>query len=136
MLMFNHPLGKYDVLRSRPFRGNVYESATGMPTNAAPDVETINNALYLAPRAKYNFNERWGIDGTLVAGWVSQNPLVGADPGKGLGYELDVSLTFSPRKGVMWVNQAGLLFPGDAWKGASYDNSFAYGVATKAAISF
>ena len=136
MLMFNHPLGKYDVLRSRPFRGDVYEAGGGMPTNAAPDVESISNALYLAPRAKYAFNERWSMDGTLVAGWVSQNPLVGADPGKSLGYEFDVSLTYSPRKGVMWVNQAGLLFPGDAWKGTEYSNSFAYGLGTKAAISF
>ena len=136
MLMFDHPLGKYDVLRSRPFRGDVFETGSTVPTNAAPDVESVANALYFAPQVKYAFNERWGLDGTFVTGWVSQNPLVGTDPGKGLGYEFDVSLNYSPRKGVMWINQAGLLFPGDVWKGADYDNKYTYGLATKAAISF
>ena len=146
MLMFNHPLGKYDVLRSGPYRGNVYEpqaTADGASrVNAAPDVEVIDNALYLAPKAKYNFNEHWGIDGTLVAAWVAQNPWVGSDPGKGLGYEVDVSLTYSPRKGVMWINQAGLLLPGNAWTGNpdttqdGYQNKASYGLATRAAISF
>jgi hypothetical protein len=57
-----------------------------------------------------------------------------------LGYEWDIALTFSPRKGVAWVNQMGVLLPGSMWKGSStatdHDNKYVLGFTTKAAISF
>jgi hypothetical protein len=147
MLMFNHPLGQADFLRTKLLTGNVYENpASTDPRDKhinTPDVETISNTIYLAPTARYAFNDHWSLDNTIITGWLETNPIAGSsNPGKELGYEWDISLNFSPRKGVMWINQAGLLFPGGVWKGGdtgngkAYESSFAYGLGTKAAISF
>jgi hypothetical protein len=135
MLMFNHPLGADDFMRTRLVTGNVRDPNKDI---AAADVEAISNAIYAAPSARYNFSDRWSVDNTLITGWLTTNPLgAGNDPGKNLGFEWDLSVNFTPRKGVMWVNQAGMLFPGQVWKGnGNYDASFGFGVQTKAAISF
>lgn len=140
MLMFNHPLGVYDVFRTDVMTGggtvNKVRNANGDIT--APDVEALSNVMYLAPTARYTFNDKWSLDNTIITGWLGTNPLGPAkNPGKDLGYEWDVSLNYSPKKGVLWVNQAGFLFPGGVWKGdGQYDSAFAFGVSTKAAISF
>lgn len=135
MLMFNHPLGVDDFFRTRLLTGNPRD--TKGDTNL-PDVETISNTLYVAPSIKYAFNDHWSLDNTVITGWLSTNPLSGGkNPGKSLGYEWDIALNFTPRKGITWVNEAGLLFPGEVWKGGGqYQNSFAFGLGTKAAISF
>jgi hypothetical protein len=138
MLMFNHPLGRYDFLGSNLQTGSVRD-ADGNINRA--DVEAISNVMYVAPSIRYNFNDRWSWDNTVITGWLADNPMAGStparDPGKELGYEFDTAVNFSPRKGVMWVNQAGFLFPGSAWKGdGQFESKFSFGVSTKAAISF
>ena len=142
MLMFNHPLGQDDFLRTKLVTGNRFDNATDKNINKA-DVEAISNVIYVAPTARYAFSDRWTWDNTLVTGWISTNPIIGTSVSKDLGFEFDTTLTFMPRKGVAWVNQLGLLFPGAAWKGGpaagggnTYDSAFAYGFSTKAAISF
>lgn len=133
MLMFNHPLGQYDVLGSRIVTG---DPRTGGKVNSV-DTEAIANTLYIAPNFKYAFNDRWSMNHALTTGWLNNGQIANKSVSKGLGYEYDLSVTFSPRKGVMWVNQAGLLFPGEAFKGGgTYDSSFAFGLISKAAISF
>jgi hypothetical protein len=134
MLMFNHPLGQNDFFRSRLLTGDVRDTDGNI--NKA-DVEAISNVVYISPNAKYVFNDRWSLDNRLTTGYLGNQPLVNKSVDKNLGYEWDVALSFSPRKGVTWVNQAGFLFPGGAWKGEDqYDSSFAFGFTTKAAISF
>lgn len=134
MLMFNHPLGEDDFFRTRLYTGAVRD-ANGNIDQA--DVEAISNAIYLAPTVKFAITDRWSVDNTLVTGWLNTNPIAGKTVPKDLGYEWDVSVNFTPRKGVAWINQAGFLFPGAAWRADNtYDNSFAFGVGTKAAISF
>jgi len=135
MLMFNHPLGQADFLTSGLYTGSVRD-ADGNINRA--DVEGVSNVMYASPGARYHFSDRWSWDNQIVTGWLAENPMApAANPGKELGYEFDTSLIFTPRKGVMWVNQAGFLFPGSAWKGDGlYDAGFAFGLATKAAISF
>jgi hypothetical protein len=133
MLMFNRPLGQDDFLRTNISTGSV---RTGGVIDKV-DVESVSNVMYIAPRARYIFNDRWSLDNTLITGWIGTNPITGQDTSKDLGYEWDISLNFSPRKGVMWVNQAGFLFPGAAWEGGTlYESEFAFGLSTKAAISF
>ena len=101
------------------------------------DVDAISNVIYVAPNVRYKFSDRWSLDNTVITGWLGTDPIVNRDGGKGLGYEWDLSLNFTPRKGLMWINQAGFLFPGDAWEaGGLYDSKTAYGFVTKAAISF
>jgi len=133
-LMFNHPLGQADFLRTGIVTGYVRD-AQGFINTA--DVEAISNVLYIAPTIKYALSDRWSLGNTLVTGYLGTNPLAGRNVSKDLGYEWDISLNFAPRKGVMWVNQLGLLFPGSAWEGdGQFDSSFSYGFTTKAAISF
>lgn len=134
-LMFNHPLGQADLFRTELVTGKVRD--TNSKAVNTSDTEAISNVLYIAPGVKYAFNDRWSLDNTIVTGFLNTNPIAGQSVSKDLGYEWDISLNFSPRKGVMWVNQAGLLFPGSAWKGGGlYDSSFSYGFTTKAAVSF
>jgi hypothetical protein len=136
MLLFNHPLGQEDLLRTKLVTGSVYGTGTQYINKA--DVEAISNVQYFAPSAKYVFNDRWGLDNTLIAGFLGTNPLTGGkSAGKSLGYEWDISLNFKPRKGVAWINQIGLLFPGGAFEADNtYRSQFTYGFASKAAISF
>lgn len=135
MLLFNHPLGQADFLRTGAMTGSTVRDADGNIQVA--DVESISNVLYLAPTGKYAFNDRWSLDNTLITGWLETSPIKGKSFSKELGYEWDASVIYSPRKGVQWINQVGLLLPGGTWKADGlYDNKFAYGFATKAAISF
>lgn len=133
-LMFNHPLGSADFLRTGLVTGNTRDASGSVNTS---DVEAISNVLYVSPTVKYAFSDRWSLDNTITTGWLGTNPLTTGSVSKDLGYEWDISVNFQPRKGVMWVNQAGLLFPGSAWEGDGlYDSSFSFGFTTKAAISF
>jgi hypothetical protein len=134
-LMFNHPLGQADFLRTGLVTGTVRDATTNAVNS--PDTEAISNVVYVSPTIKYAFSDRWSLDNTITTGFLGTNPIAGRSVAKDLGYEWDISVNFSPRKGVMWVNTAGLLFPGSTWKGDGlYDSSFAYGFTTKAAISF
>ncbi len=135
MLMFNHPLGQADFLRTKLVTGAVRDATTNDIDKT--DVEAVSNVVYVAPMAKYAISDRWSLDNTLITGWVSTNPIVGTSASKQLGYEWDASLNFVPRKGVAWINQIGMLFPGATWKADNtFTNNFTFGFATKAAISF
>jgi hypothetical protein len=135
MLLFNHPLGQADILSTKLYKGDVYDTGTTNINKA--DVEMISNVMYVAPTAKYAFNDKWSLDNTLITGWISTSPIEGKSVAKDVGYEWDVNLTFSPRKGVAWVNELGMLFPGSSWKAdGTYENKFTFGFASKAAISF
>lgn len=134
MLMFNHPLGQDDFLRTRLVTGAVRDANSNI---ALADVEAVSNAFYISPSAKYRLSEHWTWNNSLTAGFLNTDPIINKSIGKDLGYEWDTSMSYSPRKGLTWVTQAGLLFPGSAWEGdAQYDSSFAFGLTTKAAISF
>lgn len=136
MLMFNRPLGQDDFLRTRLLTGEVRDNEIARNVNQV-DVEAISNVTYISPTVRYALGERWSLDNTLTTGFLGTQPLAGKSVDKNLGFEWDLSLAYSPRKGVTWVNQAGFLFPGSAWKGeGQYESSFAMGLTTKAAISF
>ncbi len=134
MLMFNHPLGQADIFNTRLTTGT---DARNNNNITEADVETISNVMYIAPTVKYGLGDKWSLANTIVTGWLGTNPIAGKSVAKDLGYEWDINLTFEPRKGVQWVNQIGLLFPGSAFKvDGQYENKFTYGFASKAAISF
>ena len=131
-LLFNHPLGQADFFGTAGFGGG--GSTAG---NSKPDVEAISNVMYFAPYTNYKWSDRWTLGARLATGWLSQNPLVGQTVDKDLGYELDLSLEYSPKKGIRWVNEFGYLMTGSAFKGGTqYDSSNVMGMSTKAAISF
>lgn len=131
-LMFNHPLGKEDLLRTSAYGGGPEGNVV-----TTTDTETISNVFYLSPYFKYQWRDNMFMTTTLTTGWLGTNPIQGRDVKKDLGFELDLALTFEPRRGVQWVNELGLLFPGGAFEaGGQYDPGFTFGFASKAAISF
>lgn len=151
MLMFNHPMGKYDI-----FTTNLQRSRAACTTppcgfysnDQAADEETLSNVFYIAPTLKYRIGERWTWKNTLLWAQVNQNSLAATlDPNTGdkvsdvkkdLGFEWDTGLVYQPHERVQWINELGLLSPGGAWKGGAlnYENQFNYGFTSKAAISF
>jgi hypothetical protein len=132
MLMFTHPLGQRDFLRS-----GLYRDTTASATSQI-DTEAVSNAIYIAPSVAFKANDKTSYGGTFITGRLNKEPIVGGSTASDLGYELDLNLTWSPFDRLTWITEVGLLFPGQAWKAgpANLDNSFAYGLTTKAAIRF
>jgi len=138
LLMFNHPLGKADFLRTGMIR-NASQTASSQI-----DTEAISNTIYFAPSVKYRAKDNLTWGATFVYALLNKDPLLagsgsgGAGTATDLGYELDLSVNYKPLERLTWITEAGFLLPGNAWKGGSnsYENKFAYGVVTKAAISF
>lgn len=132
-LLFNHPVGQADFLRTGLIKGH-----PGTGTIDQPDTEAISNVMYLSPYVHYQWKDRWSLESALTLGILNQSPLAGENVDKSLGYEFDFAVNFRPNERVTWINQVGLLFPGAAFEGGALklDKSFAYGLTTKAAISF
>lgn len=132
MLLFNHRLGQKD------FMGTDAVKATSLSIGDSADDEMISNALYLAPSVGYAWNDRLDVRNTLVYAQLLNPVKNSVDSSKNLGLEWDIELVYKPSERVQWVNQIGLLMPGDAFKNGNegLENSFTYGFASKAAISF
>lgn len=132
MLMFNHPLGQANILRT-----GLTRDVTTKASNQI-DTEAISNVVYFAPSFQTQWKENLSWGGTFVYGMLNKDPIQGSSTATDLGFEIDLNLTYKPYERLTWVTEAGLLFPGDAWKGGStgLDNKFGYGVITKAAIAF
>lgn len=138
LLMFNHPLGKADFFRTGMIR-NASQTASSQI-----DSEAISNAFYFAPNVKYRAKDNLSLGATFVYALLNKDPLL-APGGAGaagtatdLGYEFDFNVNYKPLERLTWITEAGFLIPGNAWKGGSnsFENRFAYGLVTKAAISF
>lgn len=127
MLLFNHRLGSADLL------GTNVQKNSGIPFGDSADDEAISNAMYFAPAVTYAWNEKLDLRNTIIyAQLMKENVATSKD----LGLEWDIELIYKPSARVQWVNQLGLLFPGDAWKVNGAANDFTFGFASKAAISF
>jgi hypothetical protein len=117
MIMFNRPLGQYDILRTSALAGS-------RPANAAYnglDTEVISNALYLAPTLKYAMGERFDLLVTAVYATLAKAPVASAQWSRSntLGVESDVGLNYHPNDKITWVTTFGLLFPGAAFGGGA-----------------
>lgn len=136
MLLFNHPLGQADFLRTSVIR-DTSGTGAGKPSNQI-DSEAISNVAYFAPSLTYQWKENMSWGGTVVYGMLNKEPIAGGNTSTNLGVELDVNFTYKPYERLTWITEVGALMPGDAWKAGSQnlDNKFAYGIVTKAAISF
>lgn len=135
MLMFNHPLGQRDFLRTGLVRGSASNPSS---VNNDIDSEGMSNAIYFAPHLQLQWKPNLSYGATLLYAMLNKEPLAGGDTAKDLGFELDLNVTYKPYDRLSWITEVGMLLPGAAWKGGSQnlENKFAYGVTTKAAISF
>ena len=135
MLLFNQRLGNFDI-----FNTNVIKNGATSVSQTADD-EMISNVAYIAPSVNYSFTDKWSLRNTVVYAQLLETQKNSVDSTKDLGLEWDIDLVYKHSKKIQWVNQVGLLFPGDAWKNGTgtdgnYSNSFTYGFTSKAAISF
>ncbi len=133
MLLFNHRMGSADFLTT----GMTHTNA-GLTVGNSADDESIGNAMYFAPTAKYAWNDKLDLRTTLVYAQLVTNPTLTLDTSKDLGTELDIELIYKPRERVIWSNGIGVLFPGQAWKdgASSFENGTNFGFSTKSAITF
>ncbi|MBX2987623.1 MAG: hypothetical protein KF802_06975 [Bdellovibrionaceae bacterium] len=133
MLLFNHRLGGADFLRT-----NLIKDTSVHDVSNSLDDEAISNAVYLSPKIRYGWSERWDIVNSLTYAQLMVNPTNSVDFKKDLGLEWDIGLIYKPRENMRWENQLGLLFPGAAFKDGTVDrpNGFTYGFSTRAAITF
>lgn len=131
-LLFNHPMGNFDVFRNGAIRDTTTNTASRLI-----DEDAISNVMYFAPSFKYKWTERFDSTFGLTYAQLDSDPLnVGVD--KAVGYEVDVTLNYKPHDGVQWVNRIGVFAPGDAYKGGTngYSTNTVIGLETKAAITF
>jgi hypothetical protein len=142
MLMFNHPLGQADLFKGGVQRGpdRLNNSASPYSTDEALDDEAITNAVFLSPSFDYKLSDKWEWTNRFTYAQLQTKPFAASvDASKDLGFEWDLGLTYQPHERVKWINEVGLFFPGDAWKGSStqnFEKGFTYGFVSKAAITF
>ncbi len=143
-LMFNHPVGRYDLLSTNWQRQRTTTCLTPpcpiYANEESLDEEAISNTIFVNPTFTYAFSDKWGWRNSLVYAQLQTNSstIVGNDISKDLGFEWDTSMVYRPHERIQWVNEVGLLFPGSAFKEGSQnrDNSFTWGFQSKASISF
>ena len=130
MLMFNHPVGKFDVFSSRLGR-------TSDRKFEVADEEVMSNAFYFAPRLTYKFSDKIDIQHVFATGLLHNSPIANVSVASDIGYEYDLSVIYKPFDRMQWVNQLGVFAPGSAFQGGQgYDTKLTYGFVSKAAISF
>jgi hypothetical protein len=143
LILFNHPLGQADFLRTFATR-NVTPVTAGQPTTHTAsgelDTESVSNAIYFSPHAEYKFNDKISAGSTFVWAMLHRDALMSTVTGqsKNLGYELDFNFDYKPYERLTWLTEVGMFAPGDAFRGGSqkYAAGFVYALSTKAAISF
>lgn len=142
-LMFNHPMGQYDVFKTNLQRN--INSTTGTPyaNDNSVDEETVSNVFYLAPRFKYAMNDKWDWTGNfawaqLQQAFAPETATTFQSTDKSVGFEVDMGFTYKPVERLQWVNEVGFFFPGAAFKGGTnaYSADMNFGFQSKAAISF
>lgn len=135
-LLFNHRMGQKDFLTTGMI--HLSDSGSGLSLGNSADDEAVGNAMYVAPSAKYIWNDKFDIRSTLVYAQTMVNPTNSSDFQKDLGTELDIELIYKPRERVIWSTQLGYFLPGAAWRNGSdgLENKANYGFTTRAAITF
>lgn len=132
MLLFNHVMGRFDIFRTAI-------GGKGTDGTNEIDTETLSNVLYAAPELSYKFSQTMTGVSTLTWATLNQNTLVGSGSiSRDVGIEWDLSLGYRPHEKFTWLINAGMLFPGQAFEGGNshYSRDFAYGLETKAAVTF
>lgn len=134
MLMFAHPLGRRDFLRTSLIRDTQADASNQI------DTEAISNVIYLNPSLNYKASDRFSYHFALVTGRLNKDPLGGGrSVSSDLGYELNFGIEWKPFERLIWSTDFAALMPGEAFRGGSEQistTSLTYGMMTRAAIRF
>ena len=135
-LLFNHPLGRFDLFRTAGNRPQATGAETSYPSFRA-DEETISNVMYVSPHFKYKWSDTFDSQLGLTYAQLNSDPIQGTSVDKAVGFEVDITLNYKPYENVQWVNRFGVFAPGAAFEaGGQNDPKTVYGLETKAAITF
>lgn len=135
-LLFNHPMGQFDIFRTAGNRITTPTNPQEMPSSRA-DEETISNVFYVAPTMKYKWSQKFDTQLGLTYAQLNSDPLSAVNVEKAVGFEVDITLTYKPYDNVQWVNRMGLFSPGAAFEGGgAFVTDSIWGLETKAAITF
>jgi hypothetical protein len=113
MLLFNHPLGKLNVLNS--------DVAGQFATNDV-DSAVLSNAVYFAPGFQYRLSDKWTLTSRFVYAQLMEEPYAANTADKDLGYEIDLGLVYKPFDRFEIRMDTGYLMTGDAFKGGDTNN--------------
>jgi hypothetical protein len=135
LLLFNYPLGYTGAGPNNVIGSENYTQAVTHGHTRA-DVGQVTNALYFAPGFDWKWSDKWGMKGRLTYAKLAEVQQVGQS--KELGYEIDMGIYYRPFERFIIACDTGYLMTGDAFKGgvANYKHDNAYGILTKAAITF
>jgi hypothetical protein len=133
-LLFNHRMGQRDFLTT----GMIKDNTSGRGVSNSVDDEAIGNAMYISPKVKYAWNDKWDVSNSFTYGQAWVNPTNASDFNKQLGWEYDLEALYKPRQKVQWLNRFGYFQPGDAFQNGrdKLGNSGTYGFESKIAITF
>ncbi|MBK9292895.1 MAG: hypothetical protein IPM57_00355 [Oligoflexia bacterium] len=137
MLLFNHVLGSYDVLRST-LAGSRATTSTALN---GLDTEVISNAIYFAPQFNWALNERHVLNANVTYALTQKQAFTQAQgtAGNALGFEIDIGYKYQLNEKFSWHTQIGALIPGTAWAGTAttnYRTDMVYGATSKFSINF
>ena len=142
MLMFNHRLGQFDILKTKAIHANDTLGGNNLSVGNSVDDEAVSNVFFLAPALNYKWDEKVDLKTKFVYAQLLNSKFSNGtstfDSSSDLGYELNFELNYKPRERVTWSTGLGLLLPGSAWSGgdSNFDKKISYGLETKAAITF
>lgn len=136
-LLMNHVMGSYDLFRTALGRSPTSPNGTDTNASAFADEESISNVMYFAPEISYHWKSNLDVNLTFVTGTLNVQPDATKNVDTNIGYEIDLSLNYKPSDKIIWTNGLGMLFPGSAFSDAgTYPTEYAFGLTSKAAISF
>ncbi len=139
MLMFNHALGQTNLLGNRAYGVRYNDTRNGTAnvdsSLSDPDIEAISNVMYFAPHVTYKWSDDWSIKGVFAYAMLDQDEFATGTADKDFGYELDLSLNYSPYERLLWENTFAWFTPGSAFD-LGGDTSATYGLFSRATISF
>ena len=128
MLLFNYGLGQGDMLGTGSFRS--------LDANQDVDNEYLSNTFYIAPGMDWKWTDTTGLNARFIYAMLGRAQFTGQS--SNLGMELDLGAYYKPHDRLTVHLDAGVLFPGAAFEGgaSNFPTQTAYGVMTKAAVSF
>ena len=80
-------------------------------------------------------SDQWGLKLTIITGSLQEEIVAGSTS---LGMEADISLSYRPHKGFVWLNEVGYFFFFYSFEGGAngYKTNSALAYTSKVAISF
>lgn len=138
-LMFNHSFGRRNFLRTQSLgtRFNTTRNTTAGVNSPLddPDSDAISNVMYFAPYVTYEWSDDIDLKAVLATGSLDQDVYGGQTADTDLGYEIDLSLIYSPSERLTWESTFAYYTPGKAFD-IDGDTGAAYGLISRATISF